>query len=47
MINFPKEVTSCFMMSRTEWNNAWWNLKKCKPVNPLNYIYTYIYYNLI
>ena len=39
MINFPKGITSSFMMSRTEWNNACWNLENCDPVLPLNFVY--------
>jgi hypothetical protein len=27
------------MTARIEWNNAWWNLKKCNPVMLLNYTY--------
>jgi len=27
------------MMSRTEWNNACWNLENCDPVLPLNFVY--------
>ena len=45
MNNFFKGVTSAFMMSRNEWNNDWWNLKKCSPVMSL--IYTHNIINLM
>jgi hypothetical protein len=45
MISFPKGITSWFMISSTEWNNAWWNLKNCSLVMPLNYTYNIINFN--
>jgi len=42
IINFPKGVTSWFMTACIEWNKAWWNLKKCNLVMPLNYTYNII-----